>query len=74
MRSNRADVAPIGQQNPPRRLKLLVLHEKTGKNTDFYLAQNICHLVRRVPYSAYYGHLATHYGGPWCSPTPCWYN
>jgi hypothetical protein len=28
------------------------------------------HLI--LPYSAYYGHLASHYGGPWCSPIPCW--
>ena len=27
------------------------------------------HLIR--PYSGYYGHLASHYGGPWCPPIPC---
>ena len=25
-------------------------------------------------YSAHYGHLASHYGGPWCSPIPWWCN
>jgi hypothetical protein len=36
MRPNRAAVTPIGQQDPPAQLKLLVLHQKkTGKNTDF---------------------------------------
>jgi hypothetical protein len=28
------------------------------------------HLI--LPYLAYYGHLASHYGGPWCSPIPLW--
>jgi hypothetical protein len=27
------------------------------------------HLIR--PYLGYYGHLASHYGGPWCPPIPC---
>ena len=27
------------------------------------------HLIR--PYSGYYGHLASHYGGPWCPPIAC---
>ena len=25
-----------------------------------------------VPYLAYYGHLVSHYGGPWCSPISWW--
>ena len=25
-----------------------------------------------LPYSAYLGHLASHCGGPWCSPIPWW--
>ena len=25
-----------------------------------------------LPYSVCYGHIATHYGGPWCSPIPFW--
>jgi hypothetical protein len=25
-----------------------------------------------TPYSACYGRLAAHYGGPLCSPIPCW--
>ena len=28
------------------------------------------HLI--LPYSAYYGRLAAHYGGPRCSPITCW--
>ena len=28
------------------------------------------HLIR--PYLAYYGHLASHYRGPWCSPIAWW--
>jgi hypothetical protein len=28
------------------------------------------HLI--LPYSAYYGHLAVHCGGPWCPPIPWW--
>ena len=36
-RPNRAAVTPIGQHNPPGRLKLMVLREKTGKNTDFLI-------------------------------------
>ena len=28
------------------------------------------HLIQ--PYLAYYDHLASHYGGPWCSPIPWW--
>ena len=28
------------------------------------------HLIQ--PYLAYYDHLASHYGGPWCSPIPRW--
>ena len=28
------------------------------------------HLI--LPYSAYYGHLESHYGGSWCSPTAWW--
>ena len=36
-RPNRAAVTPIDQQNPPGRLKLLVLYEKTGKNTIYFL-------------------------------------
>jgi hypothetical protein len=28
------------------------------------------HLI--LPYLAYYDHLASHYGGPWCSPIPWW--
>ena len=30
------------------------------------------HLIR--PYSVYYGHIATQYGGPSCSPISCWCN
>jgi hypothetical protein len=30
------------------------------------------HLIQ--PYLAYYDHLASHYGGPWCSPIPWWCN
>ena len=30
------------------------------------------HLI--LPYSAYYDHIATHYGGHRCSPIPCWCN
>jgi hypothetical protein len=26
------------------------------------------------PYSGYIGHLASHYGGPWCPPIPCFCN
>ena len=37
-RPNRAAVTPIGKQNQPGQLKLLVLHEKTGKNTEFDFA------------------------------------
>ena len=36
-RSNRAAVTPIGQQNPPGRLKLLVLHKKQAKIPTFIL-------------------------------------
>jgi hypothetical protein len=25
-----------------------------------------------LPYRAYYGQLASHYGGHWCSPIPWW--
>ena len=39
MRSDRAAVTPIGQQNPQTQLKLLVLHGKTGDNTNFSFAQ-----------------------------------
>jgi hypothetical protein len=28
------------------------------------------HLIQ--PYLAHYDHLASHYGGPWCSPIPWW--
>jgi hypothetical protein len=28
------------------------------------------HLIQ--PYLAYYDYLASHYGGPWCSPIPWW--
>jgi hypothetical protein len=28
------------------------------------------HLI--LPYLAYYGHLASQDGGPWCSPIPWW--
>ena len=28
------------------------------------------HLIQ--PYLAYYDHLASHYGGPWCPHIPCW--
>ena len=28
------------------------------------------HLIR--PYLAYYDHVASHDGGPWCSPIPWW--
>ena len=38
-RPNRTAVTPIGQQNPPGRLKLLVLDQKIGINTDFDFAQ-----------------------------------
>jgi hypothetical protein len=27
-----------------------------------------------LPYSAYYGHLASLYGSPWCSPMTQWCN
>ena len=27
-----------------------------------------------LPYSTHYGHLASHYEGPWCSPTAWWCN
>ena len=30
------------------------------------------HLIQ--PYLAYYDHLASHYGGPRCSPIPWWYD
>ena len=30
------------------------------------------HLI--LPYLAYYGHLASQHGGPWCSPIPWWCN
>ena len=30
------------------------------------------HLI--LPYLAYYGHLASHYGGPWYSPIAWWCN
>ena len=54
-RPNRAAVTPIGQQNQPGQLKLLVLHEKTGKNTEFdfaptktrFFSGTLCNLVRR---------------------------
>jgi hypothetical protein len=32
-------VTPIGQQNQPGQLKLLVLHGKTGKETEFDFTQ-----------------------------------
>jgi hypothetical protein len=41
MRPNRAGVTPIGQQNPPRPLKLVGLRgKKQAKNTVFYFTKN----------------------------------
>jgi hypothetical protein len=34
-------VTPIGQQNQPGPLQLLVLHGKTGENTEFDFARKI---------------------------------
>jgi hypothetical protein len=39
MRLDRAAVTPIGQNNPPGRLKLLVLHKKQAKIPIFDFAQ-----------------------------------
>ena len=39
-RPNRVAMTPNGQQNQSGPLKLLVSHKKTGKNTDFDLAQH----------------------------------
>jgi hypothetical protein len=41
-------VTPIGQQNPPGQLKLLVLHGETGKNTEFDFAQKITNFLDAV--------------------------
>ena len=41
-----------------------------GRSRGVFGALTYPHLI--VPYLAYYGHLASYYGGPWCSPIRCW--
>ena len=41
-----------------------------GRSKGVFGTLTYPHLIR--PYSAYYGHLASHYGGPRCSPITCW--
>ena len=43
-----------------------------GRSWGVFGALTYPHLI--LPYSAYYGHLASHYGGLWCSPTGWWCN
>ena len=41
-----------------------------GRSRGVFGTLTYPHLI--VPYLAYYGHLASYYGGPWCSHIRCW--
>ena len=41
-----------------------------GRSNGVFGTLTYPHLI--PPYSAYYGHLASHIGGPRCSPIPWW--
>ena len=43
-----------------------------GKSGGAFGTVRYPHLI--LPYSSYYGHLASHYGGPWYPPITWWCN
>jgi hypothetical protein len=49
-----------------------MVHGRSGGGTAVFGILRCPHLI--LPYLAYYDHLASHYGGPRCSPTAWWCN
>jgi hypothetical protein len=41
-----------------------------GRSTGVFGTLTYPHII--LQYSAYYGYIASHYGGPWCSPKFSW--